>query len=64
MEQLKQGKDEIPKFELQDLLIDLETLELLEEQLVEWPGTLLLVSHDRVFLDNVVTSTTFDVDDK
>jgi ABC transport system ATP-binding/permease protein len=37
--------------------IDLETLELLEQQLVEWPGTLLLVSHDRVFLDNVVTST-------
>src|SRR5262249_61425817 len=31
--------------------------ELLEEQLVEWPGTLLLVSHDRVFLDNVITST-------
>jgi ATP-binding cassette subfamily F protein uup len=37
--------------------LDLETLELLEAQLVEWPGTLLLVSHDRVFLDNVVTST-------
>jgi ATP-binding cassette subfamily F protein uup len=37
--------------------LDLETLELLEEQLVEWPGTLLLVSHDRAFLDNVVTST-------
>jgi ABC transport system ATP-binding/permease protein len=37
--------------------LDLETLELLEEQLVEWSGTLLLVSHDRVFLDNVVTST-------
>jgi ATP-binding cassette subfamily F protein uup len=37
--------------------LDLETLELLEEQLVEWPGTLLLVSHDRTFLDNVVTST-------
>jgi ATP-binding cassette subfamily F protein uup len=37
--------------------LDIETLELLEEQLVEWPGTLLLVSHDRVFLDNVVTST-------
>jgi ATP-binding cassette subfamily F protein uup len=43
--------------------LDLETLELLEEQLVEWPGTLLLVSHDRVFLDNVVTSTfAFDGD--
>jgi ATP-binding cassette subfamily F protein uup len=37
--------------------LDLETLELLEEQLVEWPGTLLLVSHDRAFLDNVATST-------
>jgi ATP-binding cassette subfamily F protein uup len=37
--------------------LDLDTLELLEQQLVEWPGTLLLVSHDRRFLDNVVTST-------
>jgi ATP-binding cassette subfamily F protein uup len=37
--------------------LDLETLELLESELVAWPGTLLLVSHDRVFLDNVVTST-------
>jgi ATP-binding cassette subfamily F protein uup len=37
--------------------LDLETLELLEAQLVEWPGTLLLVSHDRRFLDNIVTST-------
>ena len=37
--------------------LDLETLELLEAQLVNWPGTLLLVSHDRAFLDNVVTST-------
>ena len=37
--------------------LDLETLELLEAQLVEWPGTLILVSHDRAFLDNVVTST-------
>ena len=37
--------------------LDLETLELLEEQLVEWSGTMLLVSHDRAFLDNVVTST-------
>jgi ATP-binding cassette subfamily F protein uup len=37
--------------------LDLETLELLEAELVEWPGTLLLVSHDRTFLDNVVTST-------
>jgi ABC transport system ATP-binding/permease protein len=37
--------------------LDLETLELLEAQLVDWPGTLLLVSHDRRFLDNIVTST-------
>jgi ABC transport system ATP-binding/permease protein len=37
--------------------LDLETLELLEAQLVDFPGTLLLVSHDRAFLDNVVTST-------
>ena len=37
--------------------LDLETLELLEAQLVEFAGTLLLVTHDRVFLDNVVTST-------
>jgi ATP-binding cassette subfamily F protein uup len=37
--------------------LDLETLELLEAQLVAWPGTLLVVSHDRAFLDNVVTST-------
>jgi ATP-binding cassette subfamily F protein uup len=37
--------------------LDIETLELLEEQLAEWPGTLLLVSHDRALLDNVVTTT-------
>jgi ATP-binding cassette subfamily F protein uup len=37
--------------------LDLETLELLEAQLVDWPGTLILVSHDRSFLDHVVTST-------
>ena len=37
--------------------LDVETLELLEDLLVEYPGTLLLVSHDRAFLDNVVTST-------
>ena len=37
--------------------LDLETLELLEEMLLEFRGTLLLVSHDRAFLDNVVTST-------
>ena len=36
--------------------LDLETLELLEEKLVNYEGTLLLVSHDRAFLDNVVTS--------
>jgi len=36
--------------------LDLETLELLEEKLVDYDGTLLLVSHDRAFLDNVVTS--------
>jgi ABC transport system ATP-binding/permease protein len=36
--------------------LDLETLELLEELLLDYPGTLLLVSHDRAFLDNVVTS--------
>jgi ATP-binding cassette subfamily F protein uup len=37
--------------------LDVETLELLEELLMDYPGTLLLVSHDRAFLDNVVTST-------
>ena len=37
--------------------LDIETLELLEQQLTAWTGTLLLVSHDRTFLDNVVTST-------
>jgi ATP-binding cassette subfamily F protein uup len=37
--------------------LDAETLELLEEILVTYDGTLLLVSHDRTFLDNVVTST-------
>lgn len=37
--------------------LDIETLELLESYLVEWPGTLLLVSHDRAFIDHVVTST-------
>jgi len=48
--------------------LDLETLELLEEKLVNYDGTLLLVSHDRAFLDNVVTSVfvlsgTGEVDD-
>lgn len=37
--------------------LDIETLELLEEILSTYKGTLLLVSHDRKFLDNVVTST-------
>ena len=37
--------------------LDVETLELLEELLLDYHGTLLLVSHDRAFLDNVVTST-------
>jgi ATP-binding cassette subfamily F protein uup len=37
--------------------LDIETLELLEELLSEYKGTLLIVSHDRLFLDNVVTST-------
>ena len=37
--------------------LDLETLDLLEELLIEFKGTLLLVSHDRAFLNNVVTST-------
>jgi ATP-binding cassette subfamily F protein uup len=37
--------------------LDVETLELLEELLFNYKGTLLLVSHDRTFLNNVVTST-------
>jgi len=37
--------------------LDTETLELLEERLTEFSGTVLIVSHDRDFLDNVVTST-------
>jgi ATP-binding cassette subfamily F protein uup len=37
--------------------LDIETLELLEELVAEFDGTVLLVSHDRVFLENVVTST-------
>lgn len=37
--------------------LDIETLEILEELLVDYNGTLLLVSHDRAFLNNVVTST-------
>ncbi|MFV5375988.1 MULTISPECIES: ATP-binding cassette domain-containing protein [Acinetobacter] len=37
--------------------LDMVTLELLEEMLAEYKGTLLLISHDRAFMDNVVTST-------
>jgi ATP-binding cassette subfamily F protein uup len=36
--------------------LDMETLDVLEEQLVQYKGTLLVVSHDREFLDNVITS--------
>ncbi len=43
--------------------LDLETLEMLEEKLVDYQGTLLLVSHDRAFLDNVVTSVFVFEDD-
>ncbi|MEF2145648.1 MAG: ATP-binding cassette domain-containing protein [Desulfovibrionaceae bacterium] len=37
--------------------LDAETLDLLEERLLEYPGTVILVSHDRAFLNNVVTGT-------
>jgi ATP-binding cassette subfamily F protein uup len=37
--------------------LDIETLEVLEQKLCEYQGTLIVVSHDREFLDNVVTST-------
>lgn len=37
--------------------LDIETLEILEQRLLEFKGTVLIVSHDRSFLDNVVTST-------
>ena len=37
--------------------LDIETLDLLEELLTDYDGTLLLISHDRAFLNNVVTST-------
>lgn len=39
--------------------LDVETLELLEETLAQYPGTVILVSHDREFVDNVVTSCLF-----
>ena len=45
--------------------LDIETLEVLEQQLCEYAGTLIVVSHDREFLDNVVTSTiVFEEDGK
>ncbi len=37
--------------------LDMETLDLLQDQLVEYPGTVLLISHDRDFIDQVVTQT-------
>ena len=43
--------------------LDLETLELLESLLVDYQGTVLLVSHDRAFLNDVVTSTLVIEDD-
>ena len=43
--------------------LDSETLELLEAQLVDYAGTLLLVSHDRTFLNNIVSSTLVFEDD-
>ena len=43
--------------------LDLETLSLLEERLLDYRGTILLVSHDRAFLNNVVTSTLVFEDD-
>jgi ATP-binding cassette subfamily F protein uup len=45
--------------------LDIETLEVLEQKLCEYAGTLIVVSHDRDFLDNVVTSTiVFEEDGK
>ncbi|MBT8105390.1 MAG: ATP-binding cassette domain-containing protein [Woeseiaceae bacterium] len=43
--------------------LDIETLEVLEQKLCEFTGTLIVVSHDREFLDNVVTSTVVFEDD-
>ncbi|MBT7781386.1 MAG: ATP-binding cassette domain-containing protein, partial [Anaerolineae bacterium] len=37
--------------------LDIDTLEIMENMLLEYPGTLILVTHDRTFLDNLVTST-------
>jgi ATP-binding cassette subfamily F protein uup len=37
--------------------LDIETMELMEDYLVKYKGTVLLVSHDRAFVNNVVTST-------
>jgi ATP-binding cassette subfamily F protein uup len=37
--------------------LDMETLDLLQEQLFEFPGTVLLISHDRDFIDNIATQT-------
>ena len=43
--------------------LDIETLELLETLLVDYPGTLLLISHDRAFINQVVTSVVVYEDD-
>ncbi len=43
--------------------LDVETLEVLENKLIEYSGTLIVVSHDREFLDNVITSTVVFEDD-
>ena len=43
--------------------LDIETLEVLESKLIEYGGTLIVVSHDREFLDNIVTSTVVFEDD-
>ncbi|MDF1756894.1 MAG: ATP-binding cassette domain-containing protein [Legionellaceae bacterium] len=44
--------------------LDIETLELLESMLMDYPGTLLLISHDRAFINQVVTSVIVYEDDK
>ncbi|MDP3706196.1 MAG: ATP-binding cassette domain-containing protein [Legionellaceae bacterium] len=44
--------------------LDIETLELLETMLVDYPGTLILISHDRSFINNVVTSILIYEDDE